>query len=379
LVYNQEICNAGLGAGVACVKKIDMRFTETIFLTGFPGFIAGRLVERLAAEDTQFLLLVQPEFLDKAMREAEKIAAKTGTPPENFCLVAGDITLPDLGMSAEDAEFVRSETTSVFHLAAVYDLAVKEGLARKVNFEGTQNVNQFVRSIVNLRRYNYVSTCYVAGKRRGLISENELEHSAGFRNYYEETKYLAELEVEKLKSEMPVTIFRPSVVCGDSRTGETAKYDGIYYLIKYLRKCPRLLSKVNIGNEKVELNLVPVDFVVEGMAALFKDERAVGKTIQLADPNPLTTWETFNAVANALCGCRSIVTLPERFTQWMLMLPFMPAVSGLPHFGVPYFFIKQTYDTKISGELLAPHNISCPPFHSYVKILCEFVEKHPEL
>ncbi len=359
-----------------------MQFAETIFLTGFPGFIAGRLVERLTAadgENTQFLLLVQPQFMKKAMREAEKIAARMGVPPENFCLVEGDITLPGVGMSAADAEFVRNETTSVFHLAAAYDLAVDKDLAQKVNVEGTRNIGGLVKSLKNLRRYNYVSTCYVAGKREGLISENELEHHAGFRNYYEETKYLAELEVEKLKDDLPLTIFRPSVVCGDSRTGETAKYDGIYYLIRYLRKFPGLLSKVNIGNKKVELNLVPVDFVVEAMAVLSGDERAIGKTVQLADPDPLTTEETFNAVARALSGGRSLITLPEKFTRWVLMLPFTPAISGLPHFGVPYFFLKQTYDTTVANELLAPYGISCPPFDSYVKNLCAFVEKHPEL
>src|SRR6185503_1551609 len=107
-----------------------------------------------------------------------------------------------------------------------------------------------------------VSTCYVAGRRTGEILETELEHRAGFRNFYEETKYLAEAEVEKLKNDLPVTIFRPSVVVGDSRTGETAKYDGIYYLILYLRKSPALLRFVNVGNDAVKLNLVPVDFVV---------------------------------------------------------------------------------------------------------------------
>ena len=71
---------------------------------------------------------------------------------------------------------------------------------------------------------------------RGLIREDELEHTAGFRNHYEESKYLAELSVEKLKSELPITIHRPAVVVGDSRTGEITKYDGIYYLIHYLRQ-----------------------------------------------------------------------------------------------------------------------------------------------
>jgi thioester reductase-like protein len=71
-----------------------------------------------------------------------------------------------------------------------------------------------------------------------LIREDELQHDAGFRNHYEESKYLAELSVERLKAELPVTIHRPAVVVGDSQTGETAKYDGIYYLIHYLRRWP---------------------------------------------------------------------------------------------------------------------------------------------
>ena len=198
----------------------------------------------------------------------------------------GDITEPNLGLSAADLEIARSQSTHVFHLAAIYDLAVARDLALRVNVEGTRNVNQFARSLPQLRHYHYVSTCYVAGKRTGRILENELRHDAGFRNYYEETKYLAELEVEALKSELPVTIHRPAVVCGDSQTGETAKYDGIYYLIRYLLKWPSVLSAFNIGNSEVALNLVPVDFVVEAMSALARDPRAIGKTLQLADPIP---------------------------------------------------------------------------------------------
>jgi len=120
--------------------------------------------------------------------------------------------------------------------------------------------------------------------------------------------YLAELEVEKLKEILPVTIFRPSVVVGDSETGETMKYDGIYYLIHYLRKSPALLRLFNVGNKKVKLNLVPVDFVVDGIAALSHDEKATGKTIALADPDPLTTAELFDTIATSMTGSRSVVT-----------------------------------------------------------------------
>lgn len=356
-----------------------MDFNETIFLTGFPGFIAARLVKRLAQRDTQFFLLVQTDFVETAMRQIESICAEIGVPAENFALVEGDITRENLGISAEDLRVIRNETTAVYHLAAIYDLAVAKDLAYRVNVEGTKNVNEFVKNLPHLNRYNYVSTCYVAGKRTGEILETELAHEAGFRNFYEETKYLAEQSVEELKSEFPVTIFRPSVVVGDSRTGETTKYDGIYSLILYLRKAPKVLRFLNVGNARVKLNLVPVDFVVEGIAALSKDEKAVGKTVALADPNPLTTEQLFDTIAAALTGKKSVIKPPLALVEKTLTLPFSPPLSGLPHAAVPYFFVAQTYDTSVAAELLAAHGIACPPFASYVKNLIAFVRENPKL
>jgi thioester reductase-like protein len=356
-----------------------MAFTETIFLTGFPGFIAERLVEKLSRPDTQFFLLVQPEFTERASDAIERIAKVSETPLENFAIIEGYITKPQLGISDEDVQTIREEATVVFHLAAAYDLEVDKDVAYRVNLEGTKNVNQLCRSLPNLDRYNYISTCYVAGKRLGQILEAELEHNSGFRNFYEETKYLAELEVEKLKGELPITIFRPSVVVGDSATGETTKYDGIYYLIHYLRKAPALLRMVNVGNKNVRLNLVPVDFVVDGIAALSRDENAVGKTIALADPHPLTTAELFDVIAEALSKKRSVVTPPPSLVETSLMMSIAPPLSGLPHSAVPYFFIDQTYDTRQAGQLLAAHDVHCPNFRDYAANLIGFVEKHPTL
>lgn len=356
-----------------------MAFNKSIFITGFPGFIAERLVARLAMADTQFFLLVQEQFIASAIESVERIARVTNTSLENFALIEGDITKPDLGIERSDLEALRGETTHIFHLAAAYDLAVPESLARSVNLEGTKRVNEFARSVPELKRYSYVSTCYVAGRRTGNILETELEHDAGFRNFYEETKYLAELEVQGLISELPVTIFRPSVVVGDSQTGETAKYDGIYYLIQYLRKAPGLLRLINVGNRDVRLNLVPVDFVVNAMAALFDDEAAVGKTVALADPAPLTTAELFDAIAEKLTGKRSVLTPPPSVVKYSLGTPLSPPVTGLPLPAVPYFFIAQTYDTATADSLLAKHAVECPDFRSYVGNLLAFVAKNPLL
>lgn len=338
---------------------------ETIFLTGFPGFIASRLLQRLAQGSENFLLLVQPALASQARSDLQQIAGRAQKPLADFQILEGDISQFDLGLSPHDLEIARSEATLIFHLAALYDLAVAREPAMLVNVTGTRNINTFAKSALNLRHYHYVSTCYVAGKRRGRILETDLRHDAGFRNYYEETKYLAETEVEGLKADLPITIHRPSVVCGDSVSGETAKFDGIYYLIKYLLKSPRLFSILNIGNREVKLNLVPVDFVVESLAALAWDARALGKTLQHADPSPLSTRELFDVIAEQITGHRSRVTVPAPLVHFSLMLPVSPALTGLPHNAVPYFFLDQTYDTTEATALLSPLGISCPAFTAY--------------
>jgi thioester reductase-like protein len=347
---------------------------ETFFITGFPGFIANRLLERLARKDCDFILLVQPALLGRARDEIARIAPLNGS---DFKLVEGDISEPRLALSAADLDLVQQQTTRVFHLAAVYDLAVPKDLAMRVNVGGTRNVVDLARTLPRLRQFHHVSTCYVAGKREGVILETELRHDAGYRNYYEESKYLAELEVESAKKDLPVTIHRPAVVCGDSRTGETGKYDGVYYLIHYLLRWPSVLSTLNIGNHEVSLNLVPVDFVVDGMAALALDERAIGKTLQLADPAPLTTNQLFNAIANSIDGHKSKITAPAKWVRFFLMLPPSPKITGLPHHAVPYFFVKQLYDSTHAQELLAPHGIRCPRFETYVDRIVDFARQHP--
>jgi nucleoside-diphosphate-sugar epimerase len=356
-----------------------MSNSETLFVTGFPGFIADRLLERLARNPCRFILLVQPSFTARARDEIARIAQLAGKPVGDFQIVEGDISKPDLGLAPADAAIARAQTTRVFHLAAVYDLAVERDLAMRVNVGGTRNVLEFARAMPHLRHFHHVSTCYVAGKREGVILETELRHDAGYRNFYEESKNLAEMEVESLKNDLPVTIHRPAVVCGDSQTGETVKYDGVYYLIHYLLRWPNVLSLINIGNPKVSLNLVPVDFVVDAMAALAFEERAIGKTLQLADPSPLTTNQLFNALARSINGKRSRITAPPSWVRFFLMLPPSPRITGLPHHAVPYFFVKQLYDSSQAQKLLAPHGIHCPPFESYVDRIVDFARRNPVL
>src|SRR5207248_5831128 len=115
------------------------------------------------------------------------------------------------------------------HLAAAYNLALPRDVGMRVNVLGTRNVLEFLDGAPSFEKLAYVSTCAISGSHVGVFTEDDFDVRQGFKNYYEETKYLAEAEVRGRWGRVPITIFRPSVVVGDSRTGEAEKLDGPYY------------------------------------------------------------------------------------------------------------------------------------------------------
>ena len=71
-----------------------------------------------------------------------------------------------------------------------------------------------------LQRFSFFSTAFVSGTRRGVVLEEELERGQSFRTPFESTKYQAEQLVRRAARDLPVSIFRPSLVVGHTLTGE---------------------------------------------------------------------------------------------------------------------------------------------------------------
>src|SRR3954453_14353103 len=166
-----------------------------VFLTGFPGFIGTRLAKRLLDDDPELRIaaLVESKMADKAKEAAGKLDGG-----DRIEVLPGDIGERDLGLDKEQTERLRREVTAVYHLAAIYNLAVPFDIAQKVNGEGTGNVLGLCGRCENLERLNYVSTAYVAGERKGDVYEHELNLGQGFKNHYESTKFQAEIWAREL-------------------------------------------------------------------------------------------------------------------------------------------------------------------------------------
>ena len=262
-----------------------------IFVTGFPGFIAGRLIERLIEnrdDNTHFYFLVQPQFSLQARMRCQELERLYSSFQKHWHLIEGDLRQADLGIDANEMKNLVKTVREVWHLAAIYNLSIDQATAYSVNVDGTIHVLDFCEKLKTLDALHYISTCYVAGDRSGTVRESELDAGQGFKNHYESTKCWAEKHVQHRAAKIPTVIYRPAIVVGDSKTGETAKGDGPYYVMNLLLWLPRKVPMVHLGPSLAKVNLVPVDYLIDAMVMISKDKKAVGKVFQIADPNPKT-------------------------------------------------------------------------------------------
>lgn len=354
----------------------------TILMTGFPGFLGSALLPRLLArrEGTRAVCLVQPQHLPLARQRVAELEAEHPHVAERVELVTGDITARGLGLDPAAVELL-ADTDEVWHLAAVYDLAVAPEIAHRVNVDGTARVLDFCGSLAGLRRLQYVSTCYVSGRYDGVFTEESLDEGQPFRNHYESTKYDAEMLVRKAMTDgLPATIYRPGIVVGDSRTGETQKYDGPYFLATFLRRQPRIALVPAVGPaDEVKVCLVPRDFVVEAMDELSVLDVSLGKTYALTDPNPPTARQVVETFARHLGKKVVWVPLPLGVTRTAVgRVPGMERLLGLPAESLDYFASPTTYSTTNTVTDLTASGVQCPAFETYAGRLLDFMVRHPE-
>lgn len=354
-----------------------------LLMTGFPGFLGSALIPRLLErrQGVRAICLVQPQHMDVARRRVREIEADHPDMLQRVELMEGDITAPGLGLDPK-AHKVLKQVNEVWHLAAIYDLAVAPEVARRVNVDGTAQIVAFCQSRRQFSRLQYVSTCYVSGNYHGEFTEDALDEGQTFLNHYESTKFEAEMLVRKAMADgLPATIYRPGIVVGDSRTGATQKYDGPYFLATFMqRQLPVAVIPAVGAADRVSVSLVPRDFVIEAMDQLSVLDRSVGRTYALTDPNPPTVRQVVDSFAGHL-GKRVIwVPLPLGITRAALgFVPGLERLLGLPAEALDYFASPTTYSTANTVADLAGTGLKCPPFESYAGILLDFKINHPEI
>lgn len=347
---------------------------RTVLLTGFPGFIGRRLLAQLLKDepDSHVIALVEERALHAANQFVEAL------PPDEKKRVetlTGDVCSMDLGLSGDEFQQLSGKVTHIFHLAAIHQLKVDEDQAERVNVGGTRSVIEFARECSHLERLVHFSSCYVSGDRIGVITEEELSMGQRFRNAYEATKYRAEVLCRGAMDEVPITVIRPSIVVGDSVTGEMDRLDGIYQIGVLVVVSPAFVPLPLPGDGVAPLNMVPVDFVVRAALALSADARAVGRTFHVVDPNPQASRTVYELMAEKSGRRTPPVRISTNMTRWLMRMPGLEYLAPQGVQALHYLNHLAIYNSPNTLELLHGTGVMCPRFDSYADVLMQYLRR----
>jgi thioester reductase-like protein len=351
----------------------DPRPREQVLVTGYPAFTARRMIRRLLGADdtTRVMVLSRDKF---AVPAREFLASLPPAQTARAEVIVGDVCDMDLGLTGGEYKRLTEELTTIHHLAGIYYLGVDKRTAQRVNVEGTRGVIELASEVKRLRRLVHWSTATVAGKRRGMILEDELDERQAFHNFYEETKYQAEKLAREAQRRIPLTILRPGIIVGDSKTGEIDKFDGPYYLMVLIVTNSLQVHLPLPGRGVAPLHLVPIDYVVEAAYRLGVDARAAGQTFHLTDPNPLPAKKVYELIAEHAHSKAPRGFIPKGLARTLLRAPGLDRLARAPLSFLESFDHQVFYNTKNSLALLSEAGLWCPPFESYVDPLVRYVQ-----
>ena len=342
-----------------------MKETKTLFLTGVTGGLGRELLKLfLERSEDRLLLLVRAKASDSHADRVQKILTKIGINGEakkRIEVLAGDVSRPALGLREEEYRRVIQETDEFYHIAALTNLGASWEDAEKINLGGTLHALEVAGEAQKQGRlecFFYFSTAYVAGSLTKIHSlEDALPENPSFANAYEATKFLAEKKVrEEMREGLPATIFRPSIVVGDTRTGAVSEFNVIYPFLRlfahgFLKKLPSQVEN--------SFNIVPIDFVVQAAFKIARQKNSLGRTFHLVTETP-PTLQMFLAIKQEYGFFPPLeVVPPETFSLEDLNEQEKLIFASLnPYLG--YLGSPLTFDTQNAKEALRQTDISFP-------------------
>jgi thioester reductase-like protein len=271
-----------------------------------------------------------------------------------FC---GDLTSPGFGLGRDEYDRLVHTTDSVIHCAASLNRK-SEKSCLNVNLRGTLEVLTLARHAEHyhgLRRFSQVSTVAVAGQRNHEVvaEDHSIEWDRSDYDPYARTKKFCEHMMRVLLPETPKTVFRPSIVLGDSRYAETTQFDMVRSFV-FLAGLPALPFR---PTDKIDI--VNVDFVADAIATLHQKDQPQHDIYHLSSGLESQTFRQLTTALAAEQNKRGPVFLP------FLERPFAATVNvlcgrkgpvgrgaALMKVFMPYLVWNTVFDnTRVTSEL----------------------------
>ena len=355
-----------------------------ILVTGATGYVGSYVVSGLLKQYDELLALL---VRAKSIKEAEQRlwnSLQLHMSFEQFIellraridIYLGDITHADLGLAGEDLKRLVHSVDSVIHAAASLNRR-SDKVCFNVNLRGTLEVikvAQAARRHHGLRRFSDVSTVAVCGRREGeVVGEDEsIDWSREDYDPYARTKKFCEHMVHELLADVPITVFRPSIVLGDSRFPETTQFDMVRAFVG-LAHLPVLPFR-----PEWRLDIVPADYVGKAIVTIHQRTAPRYGIYHLSSGRASLTCRQITDALNQAGFMTPHVYLPY------LKAPFAAAVdalSGSPkRWGIarpmslmkafwPYLVFDTVFDnTRVLEEM----SESPAPFSEYAYGLLQF-------
>ena len=336
-----------------------------IFLTGSTGYIgahvAANLLQQHGASVNVLVRARDPHEAELRLWQALQLHLDFPSFYEHLQtrvrIFRGDLTAERFGLSRDDYDRLIHTTDSVVHCAASLNRK-SEKSCLNVNLRGTLEVLQLglrVHHYHGLRRFSHVSTVAVAGKRQNEVvtEDNSIDWERSDYDPYARTKKFCEHMIRQLLPEVPITIFRPSIVLGDSRRAETTQFDMVRAFV-FLAGLPVLPFRADD-----QVDIVNVDFVADAIATLHQKPQTQYDTYHLSSGKDSQTFRELTAALAAAQQKRSPVFMPA------LERPFTGSVNALANrkggiargaalmkVFMPYLVWNTVFDnSRITGEL----------------------------
>jgi thioester reductase-like protein len=356
---------------------------DGVLLTGATGFLGAELLARyLERTDRTVYVLVRAGTQDGAERRLrsvlEGLPGDTDAYVHRAIALRGDLCRPGLGLTPARWNALAEAVTDVVHCAASISFELPLADAREINVEGTRQLLELAAHAQRrggLRSFSHVSTAYVSGDWQGPFSEDDFAAGQEFRNTYERSKFESELLVREHALTLPVQIFRPSIVVGDSRSGYTNAFNVIY---SPLGAFARGAYSAIPGRAAAPVDVVPVDFVADAIFGLAGRPGTVhhltagahattlGELIELAtgyfdQPRPrLVPPGLYRRVAHPLLLRRAKGARRKALERSEIYFP--------------YFDAQVEYESARTSAALRPLGIEVPPIGDYFERLMEFAQ-----
>jgi long-chain acyl-CoA synthetase len=330
--------------------------SATVLLTGTGTVGREVLLALLRRTDRRIAVLMRDRGRRSADQRADVMAAVLALTPAERARVdvlRGDITARGFGLDAATQAHLATSVELFVHTAATTSLTADRALCDAVNRGGTINALMLAERCFmsgRLTRFVHVSTALVAGGRSsGRAREDELPASTAHANHYEWSKYEAERVVRAaMHAGLPVTVFRPSMIVGDTETGRTREFHVIYPLIRmmasgYVHTFP--------AEPTARLHLAPLDFVVNAITRALDAPWTIGRTFHLTAPDPPTVAQLFECEAFFPRGGGPRLCPPGDF-DLAACSPRERELLESVSFCFPYFNSRLSFDTSNTRRLV---------------------------